>query len=208
MKKSLFIDFEGIDGSGKSTQVKMFADYLVSLNKYNHVLITREPYKDVSIRKILRENIDPYTHALELAKKFVEDRKRHVKELIKPSLEKGVYVVCDRYSFSTLAYQQTQGISLKELLKMHKGLPIPDLIFLIDIPVEVALERMKKDLKTSKRKEEQKFEKDASFLEKLRKNYLDLVNLEKHKVFVIDGTKSKEEVFEEIKRIFEKFYLK
>jgi len=145
MKKGKFIVFEGIDGCGKSTQAWMLGKYLFELNKYNHVIMTREPWKNQDIRKILKEDEDPYSEAEKLARLFIDDRKQHVEKLIKSNTRKKIHVISDRYSLSTLAYQQAQGVPLNKLLKMHKGLLIPDIIFLIDISVKVALQRMKKD---------------------------------------------------------------
>lgn len=204
MKKGLFIVFEGIDGCGKSTQAWLLGRYISNLSKYNHVVITREPYRDANIRAILKQEENPYTQAKRLAELFVSDRKQHVQELIEPSLKKGAHVISDRYSFSTLAYQQAQGILLSELLDMHKGLPIPDIIFIIDVPVAVAIKRMKKDVT---RENEQKFEKDKKFIEKLRKMYLELAKLPRHKVAVIDGLKTPMQIFEkQIKPVFDKVY--
>jgi dTMP kinase len=206
MKKGLFIAFEGIDGSGKSTQVWKFAKYLAEVSKYNHIIMTREPWKDVNIRKMLRENDDPYSQAIELARMYIEDRKTHVLELIMPNIRKGIHVITDRYAFSTLAYQQAQGISLKELINMHKGLPIPDLIFIVDLDPKIALKRMQKDSKRDKSKAH-RFEKDIGFMRKLRKNYLELAKLESHRVIILDGSKTPEEIFEkQIKPAFDKLY--
>jgi dTMP kinase len=192
--KGLFISFEGIDGCGKSTQLWKAAKYLFDKNKHNHVIATREPYKDVEIRRILQSEDNPYSQAEKLTKLYVDDRKLHVREMITPSLEKGYHVISDRYSLSTFAYQQAQGIPLKELIKMHDGLPVPDITFIVDVPAEVAIERMKKD---SIRKVEQKFEKNKEFIEKLRKNYLGLPGVLKgYKIIVIDGTKPIEDIFE------------
>jgi len=204
MKKGLFIAFEGIDGCGKSTQAWKLGKYISNLSKYNHVVMTREPYKNTDLRKILQSESDPYSQGVKLAKLFVEDRRRHVENLIMPNLEACHHVVSDRYSFSTLAYQQTQGVPLKELIETHKGLPIPDLIYIVDVPVEVAMERMKKD---SARKTEQKFEKNLEFIQKLRENYLKLAKLPNHQVFVIDGRKTPDEIFEkQIKPAFDNIY--
>ncbi|MEM4182107.1 MAG: dTMP kinase [Candidatus Pacearchaeota archaeon] len=202
MRRGLFIVFEGIDGSGKTTQAIKFANYLFSKNKYKNVLLTREPYEDKKIREILHLEENPYSKAELLSKLFVEDRKKHLKKVIWPALKRNIDVVCDRYSLSTLAYQQAQGVQLKKLLKMHKGLLIPDIIFLIDISSEVAMKRMGNDLK---RGVEQKFEKEKSFIEKVRRNYFFLANLDKHRVFVINGEKNIEKVFKEVVFWFEKF---
>lgn len=205
MKKGLFITFEGIDGCGKSTQARLLADYIFSLSKYNHVLKTREPYKNQDIRKILQSESDPYSQAMKLAEMFVKDRQQHVREIIAPNIRNGVHVISDRYSLSTLAYQQAQGVSLNELVKMHKGLIIPDLTYIVNVSVETAIERMKKDFK---RKKEQKFEKDKKFIEKLRQSYLKLPwQLANHNIVLVDGNKSISDIFEkQIKPAFDKVY--
>lgn len=203
MKRGKFITFEGIDGCGKSTQVRKLAQYILELSKYNHVLITREPFRDTKIRDILKQEEDPYSQAKKLAQLFVEDRKLHVKTIIDENLKRGLFIISDRYSFSTLAYQQAQGIPIEELIKMHKGLPIPDITFIIDVPVKTAMQRMKKD---SIRKAEHKFEKNMDFIRKLRTNYFKLAKLPKHRVVMIDGRKNIEEIFEkQIKPAFDKF---
>ena len=93
IKKGLFITFEGIDGSGKTTQMKKFSEFLFDLDKHNHVISTRNPYKDTNIRAILREENDPMTQSDRLADLFIEDRKKQCEEIIVPNLEKGFYVV-------------------------------------------------------------------------------------------------------------------
>ncbi len=204
MKRGLFIAFEGIDGCGKSTQVRKLIEHIYAIDKHNHIVMTREPYKNQDIRKILHEDEDPYSQAEKLAHLFVSDRKNHIKELIIPSINKGIHVISDRYSFSTLSYQQAQGVELWKILEMHKGLPIPDIIFLVDLPPKIAMKRMAKD---NKRKKEHKFEKNLEFIEKLRKNYLNLTTLNNHNVVVIDGSKSINHIFEkQIKPAFDKFY--
>ena len=205
MKRGLFIAFEGIDGCGKSTQAWKLGKYISNINKYNHVVMTREPWKNADIRKILTSDSDPYSQAKQLAELFVKDRKEHMKILISKNIIRGAHFISDRYSLSTLAYQQTQGIDLQDLLKMHKGLPIAEIIFLVDLPVKIALERMRKD---NQRKTEQKFEKNVEFIEKLRRTYLELAKeLKNHNIIIIDGTKKPDDIFEkQIKPAFDKFY--
>jgi len=205
MKRGLFIAFEGIDGCGKSTQVWKLAKHISDLDKHNHIVLTREPYKDTNIRKILQSDNNPYDQAGKLAQLFVEDRKKHMKNLITPNIKKGNFVISDRYSFSTLAYQQTQGFPLWKLIDMHNGLPIPDIIFLVDLDPKEAVKRMNKD--TNERSKKHKFEKDVKFMEKLRQNYLKLSTLNNHNVVVIDSSKSINHIFEkQIKPAFDKFY--
>lgn len=118
--------------------------------------------------------------------------------MILPNLEKGIHVVSDRYKISTLAYQSSQGIDINELIEMHSGLIIPDITFIIDVPVDVAIERMKRDLR-----EEHKFEANFDFLEKVRRKHLEIPSLfPNEKIIVIDGNKSIDEVFKEIKKKF------
>ena len=100
VKKGLFIAFEGIDGSGKSTQAKMLADYIISLNKYNHVLRTREPYQDQNIRKILQQEEDPYSQGIKLAMMFTDDRRNHVNKLIKRGESSQLILVFFRWDLS------------------------------------------------------------------------------------------------------------
>ena len=102
-KRGLFITFEGIDGCGKSTQVWKLAKYISNLSKYNHVLVTREPYRNQDIRKILQEDSDPYSQGRKLARMFVTDREVHSVELIIPNIEAGCHTLSDRNDLSTLA---------------------------------------------------------------------------------------------------------
>ena len=205
-KKGLFITFEGMDGCGKTTQVWKLAKHLSEVSKHNHIVMTREPFKDTNIRKMLRETDDPYSQAMKLAEMFTADRKKHIAEMISPAINQGIHVISDRYAFSTLAYQQTQGVPLNTLLEMHKGLPIPDIIFVVDVPAKTAIARMKKDAKRDKGKEH-KFEKDMKFMEKLRMKYFELAKLPRHNVIMIDGRKSPDEIFEkQIKPAFDNLY--
>jgi thymidylate synthase len=196
--KNKFIVFEGIDGCGKSTQFELLAKYLFSLDKHIHLIMTREPYKNLEIREILRSDSNPLTRADKLAELFIEDRKKHVEEVIEPSLKNGLFVLSDRYKLSTIAYQSTQGLLMEDLIKKHSGLNIPDATFIIDVPAEVAAERMQKE----KGRIGHKFEANKEFLEKTRRQFLKAKEMLKdEKIFVLDGTKTKEDVFSEVKKI-------
>lgn len=198
-KRGKFIVFEGIDGCGKTTQAWLLADKILNLNKYFHLLLTREPYKEVEIRQILKQDNNPYSQAEKLAELFITDRKKHVQEIILPNLELGVHIVSDRYKLSTLAYQSVQGIDFNKLLQMHSGLPVPDITFFIDVSVEVAIQRMKKDSRN-----EQKFEKSLEFLEKLRQRYLEMPKLLNENIIIIDGNRDIETIHKEIMKHVEK----
>lgn len=197
-RPGLFIVCEGIDGCGKQTQAGRLVTWLFGKNKRHHVLYTREPGRSddgVEIRRILKEEQDPYQRGVKLAQLFVNDRKEHVEKLIVPVLEYGGIAVSDRYWHSTKAYQQTQGVPLDELVQMHKGLPVPDLTMLFDLPVEEALRRVASD---EHREYKEVFEK-KDFQEELRKKYLDLVHqLSAERIVVVDANRKVEDVFKDV----------
>ncbi|MAH51365.1 dTMP kinase [Candidatus Pacearchaeota archaeon] len=201
----MFIVLDGIDGCGKSTQVWKLAKWLSGLDKYNHVVVTREPYKYREIREILRLEENPEERMERLIELFVKDRQEHIDEIIKPALEREVIVISDRYKYSTICYQAAQGRDMGELIERQKQMPIPDFIFLVDISVETAGERRRKESKDGGRVSEHKFEKSRKFLAKVRENYLKLKGLlPEENIIIIDGEKGIEEIFEEVKKGFEK----
>ncbi len=197
-KRGKFIVFDGPDGCGKGTQVMRLASYIFNKDKSNSIFVTREPYRSryyQEIRRMLRESADPKENAETFARLFVEDRKVHA-GLIERHLRDGDFVISDRYKYSTLAYQQTQGIQLTKLIEMHEGILVPDLVFLIDVPAEIAVERLAKD---TGREYKEVFEK-LEFQKKLRKNFLALPKqLPNDRIVVIDGTGSVPEVFDAIR---------
>ena len=200
--KGKFIVIEGIDGCGSTTQSHKLAQYIFNKDKKNHIVLTREPANSeymIKIRRLLASNHDPKENADEYTRLFVEDRKHHLKELIEPALKYGSIIICDRYKYSTLAYQQTQGIELKKLIDMHAGMIIPDLTVIIDVPVDTALERLGKDERSKEAFEEK------NFMEELRQNYLKLKKeLKGENIVIIDGSKPIEVVFDYVKKEVEK----
>jgi len=201
--KGKFIVLDGLDGSGKGTQVKLLANYFFDRDKKNHIFLTREPYNSEyyeEIRRLLKSGLNPRDNAERLAELFIADRRIHA-ALIESLLSQGIDVVSDRYKYSTLAYQQTQGISLQKLIDMHKGILIPDLTLIIDTSAEIALERIIKD---EGREYKEVFE-QKDFQEKLRENFLALSKqLPDEKIIIIDGDKPIAKVFESIKKEVEK----
>lgn len=204
MVKSLFIVLDGMDGSGKSEMVKLLHNYLFSKNKKYRLLTTREPTSGTygeKIRKILRKEKDPLKSAEKLLELFTKDREEHLKSTILPFLEKSNkhelnIVLCDRYYYSTIAFQNTQGLNLKEIIEKNKHFKKPDIAFILDIKPEIALERIK-------HREKEKFE-HLEFMTKLRKNFLNLKNHLKDNIVIINASESIEKVFEKIKKEIDK----
>jgi len=205
-RKGMFIVVEGIDGSGKSTQIKNLAYHIFSKSKYHHIILTRNPYKNVNIRDILHQDSNPYSQAEKLADSFIADRTQQAEEIILPNLEKGHFVISDRYKLSTIIYQATQGMDMEELIEKQSHLPVPDMTFIIDVSVEEAKRRMMGE-DVSIRGKEHKFEADVGFMKKLRDNLLkakDLLSEKGEKVFVINGERIPEEITKDIADIFDR----
>ena len=187
MARGIFLVFEGIDASGKSTQAKRIA-------KERNALFTFEP-GDTAVGKDLRRwlldaatPMKPETEALLMT----ADRSHHVDTLIKPTLESAKSVVADRFYASTLAYQGSgRGVDLSQLraaTQLAIGDCLPDLTILIDLPVDVANERRERNAKD-------RFESsDIDFHNRVRSGYLELAKTDGVEWFVVDGTKSEAEV--------------
>ncbi len=133
--------FEGIDGTGKSTQIRLLADWLRAQGE--DVLETREPTDSVYGRRIRELYVNRGAcspeEELEL---FIEDRKLHVKEVIRPALNAGRIVLTDRYYYSTAAYQGANGLDATTILKRNRFAPQPDLVILLTMPPELSAERI------------------------------------------------------------------
>lgn len=141
MKQGLLIVLEGIDGTGKSTQTRTLAEWLRSQG--HDVVLSREPTDGPWGRK-LRESAQTgrLSPEDELAC-FLKDRRQHVEELIRPSIACGKIVVLDRYYFSTMAYQGARGLDPVEIRRQNEEFaPIPDLLLILDLAVDMALERI------------------------------------------------------------------
>jgi len=195
--KPLFISFEGIEGSGKSTQAKKLHEFFLSQNI--DAILTREPggtKAGEKIREILiDEKITKLEAKTELFLNFAA-RLEHVEKLIKPSLAAQKTVICDRFFDSTYAYQGSAfGLDEKlidEVKKMTIGDFAPDLTFLIDVPVEVAFARI------AGRAENNRYEKlGLDFHQKVRDGFLFLA-AKNSRIKKIDGTKNQQEIFDKI----------
>jgi len=195
MTKNLFIVLDGLDGSGKGEMIKKLDKYLCK--KGFNVLVTREPTSSKygkKIKEILRKEKDPKKGAELCLELFVKDREEHLKKEIEPFLKKkNSIVLCDRYYYSTIAFQSTQGIDIEKIIIENMVFRTPDITFILDLPAEIALERI---LKRGEAKE--KFE-QLEFMNELRKNFLKLKEELDDNIKVIDASKSKEDVFNQIK---------
>eukprot|EP01089_Gocevia_fonbrunei_P021774 TRINITY_DN8574_c0_g1_i2.p1 TRINITY_DN8574_c0_g1~~TRINITY_DN8574_c0_g1_i2.p1 ORF type:complete len:221 (+),score=39.38 TRINITY_DN8574_c0_g1_i2:58-720(+) len=195
-KRGLFIVFEGIDGSGKGTQLFGAAQYLFNLSKLNDVYITREPTRDFAIlRESMAAGSDVHDKSEWYAEMFLKDRQNHIQKYVEPALANGTHVLCDRYKHSTFAYQSTQGMKMEKLIDMHEGILVPDLTIVLDLDATVAYERRKKDNPVDV------FDKDQDFQKKLRNTYLDIHKILKDKgehIVLVDADRSIEAISQEI----------
>ena len=195
-----FIVFEGIDGSGKTTQAKKLYEYLK--NKGLKTVLTKEPGgTDIGkeIRKILLSkdyNIPPIAELL----LYEADRNIHTSTFVKPKLHNGYFVISDRYIYSTLAYQSFgRGID-RNIVDYLNSLATedlkPDIVFLLDIPVEEGLNRI------GKIRDKDRIEKeDINFHLKLREGFLKLAEENRDIFCVIDGTDNINSIFDKILNI-------
>jgi len=193
LKMPLFIVFEGIDGSGKSTQAEMLFNYFKDNNKQAVKLY--EPSEGDwgrKIRAFLHGGDDfPVDEQLDL---FILDRKDDVEKNIKPALKNNKIIIMDRYYYSNAAYQGSAGYEPGYIIEENKknNFPEPDRVYFMDIDAEEAIKRI-----TNRNSEDSRdiFEKKA-FLEKVREIYLSLSD---SKFLVIDGNLSRDKIFDIIK---------
>lgn len=198
-----FITFEGIEGSGKSTQAVRLAAYLESLGL--NVVLTREPGGTgigAQVREILlsagNDDLDP------LAELFLyeADRAQHTAQLVKPSLQSGAWVICDRFMDATTVYQGfARGLSTELVNGLNvtaaRGIR-PRLTCLIDCPVELGLARARKREAGGS---QDRFEReDLEFHEAVRQGYLSLAGKEPERFTVLDGTLGMDELESVVRR--------
>jgi len=194
----MFIIFEGIDGSGLTTQSKILKDYLEE--KGNKVFLTKEPTNSHIgrlIRKTLRGLYKMDQEALALL--FAVDRSMHM-DIIKKEL-KDSFVICDRYYFSNFAYQML-NVDLNHLIRINSRFLKPDLTIFLDVPAEVCKKRIDEN-----REHIEIFE-NRETLERIRKNYIKIIKLFKKKgynIVEIDGNRSIEETHAAVAACVEKF---
>lgn len=198
MKKNIYsgklIAFEGPDGSGQSTQVKLLANFLTGMGL--GVVLTKEPTIDSEAGRKIRQALDEKVKlpSAYLQRLFVEDRQEHLENLIVPALRQDQVVITDRYFFSTLAFGASDGLDLEWLIGLNSGFLLPDATFILRVKPEVCIQRIEKRGEGIKL-----FEKE----EKLRKvlQAYELMPGRFENVHMIDGEQSIEDVFRQIKDI-------
>ncbi len=192
--KPRYIAFEGIDGVGKTTQAKLFQFFLESINIKS--LLTKEPGGTPAGTKIKQILLEDKVYKETKLLLFLADRSQHIREVVKPNIEKGFVVVSDRSLYSTIAYQGFgEGIDVEFLYKLSNFTNdsiFPQLVFLIDMQPETCIMRCRK---RGKEKNE-----SISFLRRVREGYLKL-SKEKN-FFVLNGQKDIATLHEDIVRIW------
>ncbi len=194
MSSGVFITVEGVEGVGKTTAIRVITDYILQHSK-KQIIATREPGGTVYCEKIrnlfthdFKEDIDVDTEVLLL----FASRNQHIKKLIYPSLQKGLWVICDRYYDATHAYQVASGVNSKRIVEMEQWLtelPIPDLTFYLDAPLSVC------NVRLNARKSKDRIEKRSqTYFTNVKKNYLDRVKGDPDRFCVIAADNSLEEV--------------
>ena len=197
----LFITLEGIEGSGKSTNIKVINNYLNDKN-INYIN-TREPGGSEvgdQLRNILLNTEKKLSNQTELLL-MLADRVNHIETLIQPNLEKGITVISDRFMDSSYAYQGGgREMGLETITKIIDGLNIiqPNLTLLFDLPVEMALERARKRSKLDRFESE-----DYDFHQRIRETYLFLAEEDSERIKIIDASKDIEEVESQVRKILE-----
>jgi dTMP kinase len=184
----LFITFEGGDGTGKSTQVRLLTEWLAEQGRA--VVSTREPggtEVGTALRDIVlhhRGEVDPRAEAL----LYAADRAQHIGTLVRPALERGDVVVQDRYIDSSVAYQGAGRVldaaEIKRISLWATGDLVPDLTVLLDLPGDVARARLAKEQKTFDRLENE----HDDFHERVRAGFLQLAADEPDRFLVVDAT--------------------
>ncbi len=139
--RGLFIVIEGIDGTGKSTQAKRLCEWLTSHGR--EVVLSREPTAGPWGQKVRDSAATGRLSPEDELQYFLNDRRQHVEELIAPSLAAGKVVILDRYYFSTMAYQGARDFDPTEIRRKNEEFaPVPDLLLIMDLDVDAALERI------------------------------------------------------------------
>ncbi len=203
-EKEMFITFEGIEGCGKSTQIKLLQTFLKQSG--SKVILTREPggckISD-QIRSVLLDASNNAIAPITELMLYSAARAQHLAEVVRPALSKGFVVLCDRFSDATRAYQVFgRGIDRNVMETLNnitcEGI-IPNLTLLLDCPVETGLQRAIQRIESVNGPREDRFELESiAFHQLVRDGYLTLASEEPERFAVIDATGSRQQVAERI----------
>ncbi len=206
----MFITFEGIEGTGKSTQITRVKEYFEAQGK--EVFLTLEPGGSrvgQELRKMLlhvdNSDLTPITELF----LYLADRAQHIAQVIRPALDAGKVVLCDRFADSTIVYQgYGRGLDttvLRQLNEVAVDGMWPDLTIVLDINPEIGLKRaMLRNLEDGKAKEEGRFEAEhISFHNRIREGYLTWAAINRDRISVANADGTPEEVFERIQTIID-----
>ena len=195
MQKGLFITFEGADGCGKTTQLKLLKDYLTA--KGYAVILTREPGGKglgEKIREILLNYDGKVADRCE-SFLFLADRAQNIETIVKPAIESGKIVLCDRHTDSSVAYQgYGRGLDIEQIKMLNNlatGGKQPDLTLVFDVDIETSMQRVgnEKDRMESSGKE---------FFNRVRNGYLEMAKQEPERLKIVDSTKSIDKVHKRV----------
>jgi dTMP kinase len=199
IKKSFFICFEGVEGSGKSTQAKLLYEF-IKKKITKKVILTREPGGTLFSEKIRNLMLDKKTNISPLTEFFLlmAARNEHITSKINFYLKKNFIIICDRFFYSTLAYQHyLEGMDKKFIFSIQKKIfnkVHPDITFLIDLNKKESKIRINKRAKKTNR-----FDKLSSYyFNKIRNGFIKISKMYKNKIVLIKGSKSLNEIQNEI----------
>ncbi|MFA7400222.1 MAG: dTMP kinase [Sideroxydans sp.] len=198
MSKAKFITFEGVDGAGKSTGLDWFADAL--RQRGIDLLVTREP-GGTPLGEQLREILlNQPMHVETEAMLMFAARREHVEKVIRPALQRGTWVISDRFSDASFAYQGGgRGVPLAKLEQLEQWVHAdlqPDLTLLFDIPIEVARQRLSNNVSLDRFEQEK-----GEFFERVRQAYLARAAKSPQRIAVIHAEKTLNEVQQELSNI-------
>lgn len=198
--KGVFITFEGVEGSGKSTQLRLLSDFM--RERGYDVVVTREPGGTPlaeRIRRLLMENADEVMAPLTELLLYEAARAQHVSSLILPALNRGAVVLCDRFADSTTAYQgagrQLDPLVVNRLNRLAVGDVWPYHTYVFDLPAAQGLQRAR-----DRGSDDRMMQESLAFHERIREEFLALAQEERDRITIIDAARSVESIQDELRR--------
>lgn len=202
-----FIVFDGLPGCGKGTMIRNSFEYIYGKSKsFDNILVTDEPTNGpfgLELRALFKKQKSSSDFSEEIFQLFVDDRAWHIENIIKPCLEKNFVILCDRYKYSSIAYQTVQGTDFNKVFFAHKNFLAPSLALILDVNPTEAHKRMHSEV-SQKRKDTDKF-RDLEFISSLRGYFLKMPSfLPVENIQIIDANKPIISVFDSIKPLLDK----